>query len=71
MDDLVLEGRLDTVLQCGDPFRGRGRLVISDLGVRWEIRRAFFGARYSQGSWNEIHRSRQILAAHPLVVVCG
>jgi hypothetical protein len=69
MDELVLDGRLDVESQYAKPVRDRGRLLLSESRVTWEIPR-FLGGRTDSASWWEMHtfgrdgKSLHIARAH-------
>lgn len=54
MDQIALDGRLETESQYASPARGRGRLLMSDSGVEWEIRK-LLGGRRDRASWAQMH----------------
>jgi hypothetical protein len=54
MAELVLAGRLDVESQSGKPTRGRGRIVLSESGVTWEVSK-LLSLWIDHFSWSEVH----------------
>ena len=54
MAELVLAGRLDVESQSGKPTRGRGRIVLSESGVTWEVSK-LLSWQIDHASWSEVH----------------